>query len=249
MHRLQIASLLRVCTLVVLALPLPLPVQAQDNANAPSARESAALDMSGYWVAVVTEDWKFRMVTPNKGVYDGIPLNAAARRAADAWDPAANAGCKAYGAPAIMRVPTRLRIAWQDDRTLRIDTDAGRQTRLLHFAAAELPASAAPSLQGYSAASWKYAAGQNASNAALNEGGLTVVTTRLTPGYLRSNGVPYGENAELTEYFNVFDAPNGDQWLVVTSIVADPDYLSRTFHTSAHFKKLPDDAGWNPRDC
>ena len=227
-------------------LVMPLAGQTQSSL---SAREAAALDMSGYWVSVVTEDWKFRMVTPNKGEYGGIPLSAAARREADAWDPAADQGCKAYGAAAIMRMPTRLRIGWEDDRTLRIDTDAGRQTRLLHFDAVPPAANAPPSLQGHSAAAWKYAAGQNAANFVPNDGGLTVVTTGLSPGYLRGNGVPYGRNAELTEYFNVFAAPNGDQWLVVTTIVADPDYLSRTYHTSSHFKKLPGDAGWNPTDC
>jgi hypothetical protein len=87
------------------------------------------------------------MVTPKKGDYPGIPLNAEGRKIADAWDPAKDeAGgdqCKAYSAPAIMRVPGRLHIAWQDANTLRMDTDAGTQTRLFHFSGSTIPSGAA----------------------------------------------------------------------------------------------------------
>ena len=55
-------------------------------------------------------------------------------------------------------MPTRLNIAWQDDNTLRIDSDAGEQTRLLNFAAnAAVPTEA--SWQGHSVASWTHAVG------------------------------------------------------------------------------------------
>jgi len=78
--------------------------------------------MTGYWVSIVAEDWRWRMF-PNKGDYGGVPLNAEARKIADAWDPAkdeaAGEQCKAYGAPNIMRIPGRLHITWQDDQTLR----------------------------------------------------------------------------------------------------------------------------------
>src|SRR6478752_812324 len=104
-----------------------------------SAREGAAIDLTGYWVSVISEDWKFRMVTPKKGVYDSLTLNNEGRRVADTWDPAkdeaAGEQCRAYGAANIMRVPGRLHITWQDDNTLRIDADAGTQTRLLRFGA------------------------------------------------------------------------------------------------------------------
>src|SRR5438093_4783865 len=109
----------------------------------PTPRAVAAADLTGYWVSVVTEDWEFRMVTAPKGEFGGlgsIPINDAGRRVAATWDPAkdeaAGEQCKSYGAAAIMRVPGRLHVTWQDDNTLRIDTDAGTQTRLLHFGAA-----------------------------------------------------------------------------------------------------------------
>ena len=148
---------------------------------AASARDAAALDVTGYWVSVITEDWKFRMVTPKKGVYEALTLNAEGRRIGDTWDPArdeaAGEACRAYGAANIMRVPGRLHITWADANTLRIDTDAGMQTRLFHFA--DVPPAAAPSWQGHSVAQWRYAPGARGS---ARTGSLKVVTTMLRPG-------------------------------------------------------------------
>src|SRR4026208_2616118 len=94
-------------------------------------RAAAAVDLTGSWVSVVTEDWRYRMVMPAKGDYQGVPLTPAARKGADSWDPAKEAAsgepCKAYGAPALLRVPGRLNITWQDDTTLKLETDAGQQ--------------------------------------------------------------------------------------------------------------------------
>jgi hypothetical protein len=43
--------------------------QAQTAAPAATAapRDTAPFDLTGYWTAVVTEDWRWRMVTPQKG--------------------------------------------------------------------------------------------------------------------------------------------------------------------------------------
>src|SRR5215470_4379695 len=121
------------------------------------AKAAAPVEMTGYWVSIVTEDWRERMVTPAKGDFQSIPLNQEAARVANTWDPAADnaAGnqCKSYAAPALMRIPGRIHITWQDDNTLRIDTEAGTQTRLLHFNSA--PGVDSPqALQGQSAATW-----------------------------------------------------------------------------------------------
>ena len=90
-------------------------------------KEAAPIDLTGNWVSVVTEDWRWRMLVPKKGDYASVPLSAEGRKIADTWDPSklASDGCKAYGAAAIMRVPGRLQISWENDTTLRIDTDAG----------------------------------------------------------------------------------------------------------------------------
>lgn len=266
-----------------LALPAFLGAQAQPPPGPPprlSAQATAPEDITGNWVSVITEDWRWRMQTPAKGDFTSVPLNAEGRKVTEAWDPArdeaAGNQCKAYGAPGLMRRPTRLRISWQDDNTLKVETDEGTQTRLFHFAAitpaAEAPslevttptagsrvpakaaAGRAPSLQGYSVADWDISrpsmmgfalpppAGKQA-------GSLKVVTTNLLPGYLRKNGVPYGADTVLTEYFTRTYEPNGDSWLLLTSIIEDPQYLASDFLTSDHFKREPDASKWNPSPC
>src|SRR2546423_7395376 len=144
------------------ALALGISIAAQ----APTPRALSPIDLTGNWVSIVTEDWRFRMVTPPKGDYASVPLNAAARAVADKWDPAKDEAegnaCKSYGAAAIMRVPGRLRISWDNDTTLKIETDAGTQTRLLHFGPSTgsgQAATAEPSWQGYSVATWEPAGG------------------------------------------------------------------------------------------
>jgi hypothetical protein len=210
---------------------------------AATARASAPIDITGYWVAFVTEDWRFRMITPRKGDYQPVPMTDQARKVADAWDPAADeaAGnqCKAYGAGAIMRLAARFHITWQDDNTLRIESDYGMQTRLLHFNAAAAPPISpdARTWQGYSAAQWEKPAS------------LKVATTNLRSGYLRKNGVPYSENATVTEYFDIAPIPGGGQVLLVTSIVDDPQYLRQPFTNSSQFKKEADGSKWDPQPC
>ena len=219
---------------------------------AQSPREGAPIDLTGYWVSVVAEDWKFRMVTPKKGVYDSLMLNAEGRRVADTWDPAkdeaAGEQCRAYGAANIMRIPGRLHITWQDDNTLKIDADAGTQTRLLHFADPSTSSGQAsagePSWQGHSVAEWERAPGRGATG-----GNLKVVTSNLKPGYVRKNGAPYSAKTTVTEYFDRNTMPNGDVWFTVTTKVEDPVYARGPYLTTTDFKKLPDAAGWNPTAC
>ena len=216
-----------------------------------SPREAAPIDLTGYWVSVITEDWKLRMVTPNKGVYETLTLNAEGRRVGDTWDPAKDEAsgeqCRAYGAANIMRLPGRLHLTWQNDNTLRIDTDAGTQTRLFQFGpAATSPGE--PSWQGYSVAEWQSsAAGRGAPQQ--RGGTLKVVTTNLRAGYVRKNGAPYSNRTTVTEYYDINTLPNGDQYLTVTTKVEDPVYFSRFYLTSSDFKKLPDSNGWNPTPC
>jgi hypothetical protein len=181
------------------------------------------------------------------------------------WDPAkdeaAGEACRSYGAPTIMRVPGRLHITWADDNTLKIDTDAGTQTRLLHFGAIGAGragaagggtgaggASEAPSWQGYSVATWRRPARMD-QQSNKNAGDLRVLTTRLRPGYLRKNGVPYSENATVEEFFDAFTEPNGDSWLVIDTIVTDPMYLTQPYVNSVAFKKERDGAKWDPTPC
>lgn len=213
-----------------------------------SARAAAPYDLIGYWVSVVTEDWRWRMMTPPKGDYASVPMTQAARDLADGWDPVADAregnACRAYGAGGIMRVPGRLHITWENDETLRIDTDAGGQTRLFHFG--ELEPAGEPTWQGNSAAEWQRTGG--ARGRPPTGGNLKVVTTGVRPGYVRWNGVPYGENAVITEYLDRHSA-FGDEWLTVTTVIEDPQYFTEPFITTSDFKRKDDDSGWNPTPC
>jgi hypothetical protein len=220
-----------------------------------SPKDGVPIDLTGYWVSVVTEDWRYRMVTPAKGDYASVPMTQEARKVADAWDPAkdeaAGNQCKAYGAAGLMREPGRLHITWDNDTTLKIEFDAGTQTRLLHFRGAAPQGE--QGWQGYSAASWELAPGggrgPGGPTPQQRGGSLKVITTNMKPGYLRKNGVPYSANAKLTEYFSRTMEPNGDSWLVVTSIVEDPQYLNQPFITSTHFKHETDGSKWNPSAC
>ena len=188
--------------------------------------------------------------------YAGVPLNAAAQKVADAWDPAkdeaAGEQCRAYGAANIMRVPGRVRITWKDDQTLLIDSDAGMQTRVLSFGA---PAAKGRDWQGNSLASWDAVIVRRGALAGLIPGmpaltgSLKVVTTNMRPGYLRKNGVPYSEKTVLTEYFDRVNEPGGDAYLIVTTTIEDPTYLNEPYLYSTHFKKQADATGWNPTPC
>jgi len=214
-----------------------------------SPQASAPIDLTGYWVSIVTEDWRFRMVTPPKGDYASVPLNAEGRRVADTWDLAkdiaAGNQCKAFAVGNVMRNPGRVHITWENENTLRMDTDAGTQTRLLHFGESQPPAE--PSWQGYSVASWEMRAPGRGQQQARG-GSLKVVTTHMRPGYLRKNGVPYSDNTVVTEYFDRH-SDYGAEWFTVTTIVNDPKYLTDEFITSTHFRKEPDGSKFNPTPC
>ena len=204
------------------------------GATRPTPRASAPVDLTGTWVAIVTEDWRWRMVTPPKGDVAGVPVNAEGRKVAQSWDLAADTAagnqCKAFGVGGIMRQPGRLRVSWQDDQTLKLEFDAGTQTRLLSFDRSRgAGAGAENTWQGVSIAEWETppAAGRLGGAgpgptiagvpggggiglrgappprgvASINSGGnLKVITTGFREGYLRKNGVPYSDAATITEY-------------------------------------------------
>jgi len=270
---------------LIIGIVVLAPIQAAQRGQPQTGRAAERLDLTGYWVSVVFEDWRLRMTTPRKGDYESIDqvMNAEARRAADAWDlnkdNASGLQCKAFGAGGIMRQPGRIHITWQEDSTLKMEFDAGTQTRLLNFDKSKR-APAEKTWQGFSAAEWegpprgrggaptRAQIGNNegpvapggggrgqrggpALSSSINQGGsLKVVTTGFREGYLRKNGVPYSENATITEYFDRLPAmPNGDVWLHVLTIVEDPKYLSQPFYTSTDFKLEPNGSKWNPTAC
>ncbi len=252
----------------------------------PTPRAAAPVDFTGYWVSVVTEDWRWRMVTAPKGDVASVPVSAEGRKVAQSWDLAAdnasNNQCKAFGVGGIMRQPGRLRISWQDDETLKLEFDAGTQTRILNFDRTKQPAGE-KTWQGFSIAQWEGpgvgrgpaidarvtgggilsrdvpgGGGQGLrggppprQQAQINSGGdLKVLTTNFREGYLRKNGVPYSEQAQITEYIHRLPThPNGDSWLEVVTMIDDPKYLNGTFYTSTNFRLEPDGSKFAPSAC
>jgi hypothetical protein len=228
--------------------------QAPASPPAPQTPQSSApIDLTGYWVSIITEAWRFRMVTPARGDYASIPITKAALDVADRWnaakDEAEGALCKAYGGAAMLNIPGRLHITWQDDYTLKVEMDNGQQTRLLHFRKGD---PGAPSLQGYSTAEWvnmPRPAGRGPAPKGPGMGTLKVRTTNLLPGYLRKNGVPHSADAVVTEYWDLRVEPDGKPWIVVTVEVNDPLYLLEPYLTTPNFRKEPDGSKWSPEPC
>jgi hypothetical protein len=220
-------------------------------------RGGAAFDMTGYWVSIVGEDWRWRTF-PARGDYGAVPVNQAGRKIAETWDAAKDAAageaCKAFAAPVVMRIPGRLHITWQDDQTLKIETDAGQQTRLFYFGVP--PSPQVEDWQGSSKAEWDrgnagagglFFGGGGAATAPV--GSLKVVTSRMKPGYITRNGVPFSATATLTEYYDVVKTKSGVEYLVLTSMLDDPAYLSQPMWTASHFKKQRDASGFKPVAC
>jgi hypothetical protein len=257
----RVLPLLRAAAWAVTAVALAHPLAAQQPpaaaAPAPATpRTAAPVDLTGHWVSVVTEEWRWRMVTPDRGDYGSIPLNDAGRKVADTWEPSMDGSCRAYGAAGLMRIPTRLNITWQADDVLKVEADAGQQTRLLQFDASKQPGPR--SLQGHSLATWEPIGsavvqpsrpGNRAAATPPPGGTLKVITTNLREGWLRKNGVPYSESTTLLEYWDRAAFPNGDVWLIVTQVVTDPKYLFNEYTTSMHFKREADGAVWRPSAC
>lgn len=267
------------------------PPQAQQPAAPQTAQQAALADLTGNWVSVVNQDWRFRMMTPPKGDYAQIPLTPAARKIADSFDPARYGGanyqtsgivdCRAYGAANVMRMPTRLRITWDSPNVLKIETDWGQQTRLLRFDAGRLygdlpqdllmstvgTSQQPASLQGLSEAMWERpyqinsavwqrgpagrggGLGTERQGEQQTGGSLAVLTTNLSPGWLRRNGVPYGSRTRVIEHYRTFQDPTGAQWFNVTTQVIDPEFLNRPFNTTSDFRKEPDGSKWAPHSC
>jgi hypothetical protein len=254
-----------VCAFIVSTVVQPEAAQRGrgQGGPAPTGRPGAPVDLTGNWVSLVTEDWQWRMRTPPKNDTVSVPLSARGRQLADTWDMSKDGMCEAYGVGGVMRMPGRLRVSWQDDTTLKIETDAGQQTRLLRFAAqgpaAQTASSAAPqarTLQGSSAAEWIRSGGafdafleRGAGAPPPRWGSLKVVTTNVLPGWLRRNGVPYSQDAIITEYFTRITHPVAGDIFVVTTTVEDPAMLTQPFTTSSNFKKEPDGSKWSPTPC
>jgi hypothetical protein len=238
----------------------------------PTPQQAAPFDLSGYWESVVTEDWRWRMLTPPKGDYTSMPLNAQGIKVANTWTEDQDGSCKAYGMAGLMRMPTDLHVTWADANTIKVQTDWGMQTRMLRFEKGDGPVGA-PSAQGNSFAQWErpvqlaigayrpnlgaidvngnvVPAAPRGNNGGQPQGGyLKIETSNLAPGWLRRNGVPYSAKTRVTEYIQGFKDPQGREWIDVFTVVEDPEYLAQPYVTSSDYRRLPDGSKWSPHPC
>jgi len=225
MHlRVRSAGFMRAANLSYFLLVMSLAVRAPVT-----GRSAALFDMTGYWSAMPA----------SKLNTNDLPLTAEGRRITAAANPAKDKAngeqCKAYGAGGVMRLPGHLHITWEDDNALKIETDAGTQTRRFFFGGTQ-PFPTEATWQGHSLARW-------------NNAELTVTTTHLKPGYLQKNGVPYSSSTVLNEEFIHQVHKTGQEFLTVTITVDDPLYLQKPYTRTYEFQKQPDASGWNPTPC
>lgn len=256
----RFTGLVGVWMLVVTATSLGAQSPRVPQTEPMNAREQAAFDLNGYWVSLITQNWQYRMIVPGPGEYADLPINRLAKQVADAWkvgpDEAAGKQCEAYGGAVIMRLPERLHIHWLDANVLQVDTDSGMQTRLLHFRPEPAGAQLSPSLQGYSRAKWVVLTGKNLLFAPPREqqsdrrfGSLEVTTDHLLPGLLRKNGVPYGRETRVREWWDLRTERTADQWLSISTKVQDPEYLLEPYIYDSVFGKESDGSKWDPSPC
>ena len=169
---------------------------------------------------------------------------------ADAWNLAVDRArgdlCKAFGPPSLVRQPGRIRIRWEDDTTLLLEFDAGTQTRRFHFALGRRPRGRCRGIRGEVVSASHKAVAFLAAAQPPRAARLEVVTTNLRAGYLRPNGVPYGERTVVKEFFDTFTLPEDGTWLIVTTVVSDPEYLTQEFVLSSQFRKETDASKWSP---
>ena len=222
-----------------------------------SARESAALDLTGQWVAIVNEDWRWRMVTPPHGDYASVPLNDEGRRVADLWEPSQDGAVRgvrggrahAHADALANRVGRRRRARDRDGRG-PTDAAADASSGVAHRARARCRAQ--------SAAEWVRPLPPPGGPGLAGAGGGQQRAGRLSQGDHDESSaglaapqrcaVQRGRRAHRV--FRSLPAPNGDEWLMVTAIVEDPKYLNTRFVTSSHFRREPDGtARWNPQPC
>jgi len=59
----------------------------------------------------------------------------------------------------------------------------------------------------------------------------------------------YGQNVVLTEHWDHYKRPNGEEWLTITQQIEDPQNLRNVKLIAPVFKKEANGAKWDPTPC
>jgi uncharacterized membrane protein YgcG len=192
----------------------------------------AQMDLVGEWANLFHEDAPERLGGPDIGDYAGMPLNEAARMKADAWNADVlsepERQCIPHPADYSPRGPAMVQI-WKELDPLSRELVALRThiswqgpERYIWMDGRPHPDEfAAHTWQGFSTGEWL---GQV----------LKVTTTHLKMGWIRRNGIPRSDQAELTEYFH-----RHGNYLTWTVIINDPIYLTEPMVRSSDFVWAP----------
>ena len=180
-------------------------------------------------------------------------MNPAAQKIADAWDPAkdeaAGEQCKAYGAPGLMRGPTRLRITWLDDDTLKLETrlrDADAAVRLPRRPRRRAPRpgrasrwrSGSSRAAAGAAAAPRFGAHEDRSPRSCGPATCARTASRTATGTV------------FTEYWDLHTETNGDNYLVVTNIGERPDLPAGALDYGAALQaRTGRRRKWDPAPC
>jgi hypothetical protein len=135
----------------------PQPVESEGLTSI-SAGSQTRHDLAGYWLSGATQGWRHLTVVPVKVEYQGIPMNPVTGDLAGFWnataDGAAAQSCKAYGSGLILWTSGFSQSRWVYSNALRVESDAGRQTRPLRLQPTANEVTARLSRQGPMSATW-----------------------------------------------------------------------------------------------
>ncbi len=158
-----------------------------------------------------------------------------------------------------MHLPGRLRITWEDDSTLKLDADAGTQTRVFRFHRGQTRSPGltpqTPSQAG------RVTRPRSGNSTAADAGAAACGPGRGRPARVAESGDDPAAAGLLPEERDSLQrkrradedfktlTDSGIDYLVVTNFLEDPQYLAQPYVRSVQFKRQPDAKGWNPTAC
>jgi glyoxylase-like metal-dependent hydrolase (beta-lactamase superfamily II) len=203
-------------------------------ALAPNLAAVAQVDFAGEWEhpgVFGHEDIIDRGSGPEIGDYLGVPLNEAGLRKAESysgsWLSVPEHQCTPHPAAYQTWGPNTLIVNKMYDRIrrvvigIRLDGTYGLDRIVWMDGRPHPPEEALRTFNGFSTGHW--------------EGDTLIVeTSHMKLGWLRRNGTPTSERARMIEYYTRFD-----DYLMVTTVIEDPIYLSEPFVRTTEYVLSP----------